>query len=52
MIKCSRLRLAGLVEEGRGTFKTLTGKPAGKRPLERAINMYQYEELGYIIFKN
>ena len=38
VIKCSRLRWAGHVArmvEGRSAFKILTGKPTGKRPLER-----------------
>ena len=38
VIKSIRLRWAGHVarmEEGRGGFKMLTGKPTGKRPLER-----------------
>ena len=38
VIKSRRLRLAGHVarmEEGRSTFKILTGKPTGKRPLGR-----------------
>ena len=38
VIKCRRLRWAGHVarmEEGRSTFKILTGKPTGKRPLGR-----------------
>ena len=38
MIKCRRLRWTGHVarmEEGRSTFKILTGKPTGKRPLGR-----------------
>ena len=38
MIKSRRLRWAGHVarmEEGRSTFKILTGKPTGKRPLGR-----------------
>ena len=37
VIKSRRLRWAGHVakkEEGRGAFKTLTGKPTGKRPLK------------------
>ena len=37
-IKSTRLRWAGHVvrmEEGRSAFKLLTGKPTGKRPLER-----------------
>ena len=37
MIKSRRLRWAGHVarmEEGRSSFKILTGKPTGKRPLE------------------
>jgi hypothetical protein len=36
-IKARRLRSAGHVarmEEGRSSFKTLTSKPTGKRPLE------------------
>ena len=38
MIKYRRLRWAGHVariEEGRSVFKTLAGKPTGKRPLGR-----------------
>ena len=38
MIKSKRLRWAGHVakmEEGRSTFKILTGKPTEKRPLRR-----------------
>ena len=38
VIKSIRLRWAGHVarmEEGRSAFKTLTGKPTGKRPLGR-----------------
>ena len=38
MIKFRRLRWAGNVarmEKGRRAFKILTGKPTGKRPLER-----------------
>ena len=38
MIKSRRLRLVGHVarmEEGRSTFKILTGKPTGKIPLGR-----------------
>ena len=38
MIKCRRLRWAGHVarmEEGRSSFKILTDKPTGKRPLGR-----------------
>ena len=38
VIKSRRLRWAGLVarmEEGRSSFKILTGKPKGKRPLGR-----------------
>ena len=38
MIKFRRLRWAGHVarmEEGRSSFKILTSKPTGKRPLER-----------------
>ena len=38
MIKSRRLRWAGHVarmEEGRGAFKILTGKPTGKRPIGR-----------------
>ena len=38
MIKSKRLRWAGHVvriEEGRSSFKILTGKPTGKRPLGR-----------------
>ena len=38
VIKSRRLRWArhvGRMEEGRSAFKILTGKPTGKRPLER-----------------
>ena len=38
MIKSRRLRWTGHVsrmEEGRGAFKIVTGKPTGKRPLGR-----------------
>ena len=38
MIKSRRLRWTGYVvrmEEGKSAFKILTGKPTGKRPLER-----------------
>ena len=38
VVKCRKLRWAGHVarmEEGRSTFKILTGKPTGKRPLGR-----------------
>ena len=38
VIKSRRLRWAGHIarmEEGRSAFKILTGKPTGKRPLER-----------------
>ena len=38
VIKSRRLRWAGHIarmEEGRSAFKILTGKPKGKRPLER-----------------
>ena len=38
MIKSIRMRWAGHVarmEEGRSAFTILTGKPTGKRPLER-----------------
>ena len=38
VIKSRRLRWAGHVarmEEGRSAFKNVTGKPTGKRPLER-----------------
>ena len=37
-IKCRKLRWAGLlarIDEGRSVFKTLTGKPTGKRAPER-----------------
>ena len=62
MIKSRRLRRAGHVarmEEGRSSFKILTGTPAGKKPLGRPWrrwedkigmdlkrNRYQYEDLG------
>ena len=39
VVKSRRRSWAGLVarmEEGRSAFKSLTGKPAGKRPLGRA----------------
>ena len=55
MIKSRRLRWAGHVarmEEGRSSFKILTGKPTGKRPLGRPrrrwednITMY-HEKMG------
>ena len=38
VIKSRRLRWAGhvaIIEEGRSSFKILTGKPTGKRPLGR-----------------
>ena len=38
VIKSRRFRWAGYVarmEEGRSAFKMLTGKPTGKRPLEK-----------------
>ena len=38
MIKSKRLRWAGLVarmEKGKSTFKIVSGKPTGKRPLGR-----------------
>ena len=38
VVESRRLRWAGHVarmEEGRSAFKILTGKPTGKRPLER-----------------
>ena len=38
VIKSRRLRWAGHItrmEEGRGAFKIVTGKPTGKRPLGR-----------------
>ena len=38
VIKSRRLRWVGHIarmEEGRGAFKILTGKPTGKRPLKR-----------------
>jgi hypothetical protein len=40
VIKCRRLRWAGHVvrmDEGRSAFKILTGKPTGKRHLERPM---------------
>ena len=55
MIKSRRLRWVGheaRIEEGRSAFKILTGRPAGKRPLEKPrrrwddnIRMY-LEEIG------
>ena len=47
MIKSRRLRWAGHVsriEEGRSAFKILTGKPTGKKPLERPRRRWE----GYI----
>ena len=44
MIKSIRLRWAGHVarmEEGRCAFKTLTGTPAGKRPLRRPRSRWE-----------
>ena len=45
VIKSRRLRWAGHVarmEEGRSAFKILTGKPIGKRPLERPRRRWEY----------
>ena len=45
--KARRLRWASyvaIIEEGRGTFKILTGKPTGKRPLERSRRRW-YENI-------
>ena len=44
MIKSRRLRWAGHVvrmKESRSTFKILTGKPTGKRPLGRPRRKYE-----------
>ena len=44
MIKSIRLKWAGHVvrmEEGRSSFKTLTGKPTGKRPLGRPMRRWE-----------
>ena len=44
VIKSRRLRLAGHVarmEEGRSSFKILTGKPTGKRPLRRSRRRWE-----------
>ena len=44
MIKSIRLRRAGHVarmEEGRGTFKNLTGRPTGKRPLGKPMRRWE-----------
>ena len=44
VIKSSRLRWAGHVarmEEGRSVLKILTGKPKGKRPLERSRRRWE-----------
>ena len=44
MIKSRRLRWAGHVarmEKGRSAFKILTGKPTGKRPLERPRHRWE-----------
>ena len=44
VIKSRRLRWAGHVarmEEGRSTFKILTGKPTGKRPLGRPTRKWE-----------
>ena len=56
MIKSRRLRWAGHVArmggEGRSAFKILTGKPSGKRPLERPRRRWEdnirmdHEEIG------
>jgi hypothetical protein len=55
-IKSRRLRWAGhvaRVEERRGAYRALVGKPEGRRPLERPrrrwkdnIKMYLFERLG------
>ena len=47
MIKSRRLRWAGHVarmEEGRSAFKISTGKPTGKRPLERRRRRRRWED--------
>ena len=47
VIKCRKLRWAGHVsrmEEGRSTFKILTGTPTGKRPLGRP--MLRWDDIG------
>ena len=44
VIKSRRMRWAGHVarmEEGRGVYKVLVGKPEGKRPLGRARRRWQ-----------
>ena len=44
VIKSRRLRWAGHVgrmEEGRSSFKILTGKPTGKRPLGRPRHRWE-----------
>ena len=44
VIKSRRLRWAGHVdrmEEGRSAFKILTGKPTGKKPLERPRHRWE-----------
>jgi hypothetical protein len=38
--KCSRLRWAGLVEDNT-SFKILTDKPTGKRPLARPVRIWE-----------
>ena len=45
MIKSRRLRWAGIVaimEQGRSSFKILTGKPTGKRPLRRPRHRWEH----------
>ena len=45
MIKSTRLRWAGhaaRMEEGRSSFKILTGKSTGKRPLGRPWSRWKY----------
>ena len=50
MIKSRRLRWSGheaRMEEGRSSFKILTGKPIGKRPLGRPRHRWEdLEEIG------
>ena len=44
MIKPRRLRRAGHIvrmEEGRNTFKILTGKPTGKKPLGSTLRRWK-----------
>jgi hypothetical protein len=45
VVKSSRMRWAGHVvcmEEGRGVYRVLVGKPEGKRPLGRPKHRWEY----------